>query len=69
MIDNLLSAEQFNLPVDPRVTFIEGSITNDQILSQLKDDLIMYFILPPIMAIRVPWRIRLPIMKQYSDHP
>ncbi|MGI6454044.1 MAG: NAD-dependent epimerase/dehydratase family protein [bacterium] len=39
VIDNLLSAEQFNLPVDPRVTFIEGSITNDQILSQLKDDL------------------------------
>ena len=39
VIDNLLSAERANLPDDPRVTFHEGSITDDRLLSELHDDL------------------------------
>ncbi len=39
VIDNLLSAERENLPGDNRVTFIEGSVTDDAVLSQLSDDL------------------------------
>lgn len=38
IIDNLLSAEGFNVPGDPRVTFIEGTITDDAILGKLKDE-------------------------------
>lgn len=38
IIDNLLSAESFNVPLSSRITFIEGSITNDRILSELGDD-------------------------------
>ncbi|MFO0773155.1 MAG: NAD-dependent epimerase/dehydratase family protein [Nitrospiraceae bacterium] len=37
VVDNLLSAERDNLPSDPAVTFIEGSIADDVILSQLPD--------------------------------
>jgi nucleoside-diphosphate-sugar epimerase len=39
IVDNLLSAERANVPDRPEITFIEGSITNDQILGQLDDDL------------------------------
>ena len=39
VIDNLLSAERFNVPTDPRVRFIEGSITDDAILAGLSDDM------------------------------
>jgi len=38
VIDNLLSAEEKNLPGDSRVRFLKGSITNDQILNQLDDE-------------------------------
>lgn len=38
VIDNLLSAERANIPEDPRVTFHEGSITDDRLLSELRDD-------------------------------
>ena len=38
VIDNLLSAERANVPDDPRVTFHEGSITDDRLLSELHDD-------------------------------
>lgn len=38
IVDNLLSAEKSNIPNDKRITFIKGSITNDKILSQLKDN-------------------------------
>lgn len=38
VIDNLLSAERENVPEDPRVTFHENSITDDGILSELRDD-------------------------------
>lgn len=38
VIDNLLSAEQTNLPENKRLTFIEGSITDDDILRQLADE-------------------------------
>ena len=39
VIDNLLSAERENLPDDPRVIFIEGSVTDDAILGKLRDDI------------------------------
>jgi UDP-glucose 4-epimerase len=39
VVDNLLSAERFNLPSTPAVTFIKGSITYDTILTNLADDL------------------------------
>jgi UDP-glucose 4-epimerase len=39
IVDNLLSAERANVPDDLRVTFVEGSITNDAILASLQDDL------------------------------
>ena len=39
VVDNLLSAEKTNLPDDSRVNFIHGSITNDEVLSQLSSDL------------------------------
>jgi nucleoside-diphosphate-sugar epimerase len=37
-IDNLLSSEADNLPKDERLTFIEGSITNDDVLATIHDD-------------------------------
>jgi UDP-glucose 4-epimerase len=39
VIDNLLSAERSNLPGHPAITFIEGSITDDEILARLAGDL------------------------------
>jgi nucleoside-diphosphate-sugar epimerase len=39
VVDNLLSAERVNVPDDARVTFVEGSITDDRILRALPDDL------------------------------
>jgi len=39
VIDNLLSAERENLPGDPAVDFVEGSITDDRILDTLPGDL------------------------------
>ena len=38
IVDNLLSAERSNVPPDPSVTLLEGSITDDRILASLKDD-------------------------------
>ena len=38
IVDNLLSAERENVPDDPRVAFIEGSITDDDVLAQLEDE-------------------------------
>jgi len=39
IVDNLLSADIINVPDDPRVRFIFGSITEDKILCQLPHDL------------------------------
>jgi UDP-glucose 4-epimerase len=39
VVDNLLSAEKSNLPTSEKVTFMEGSITDDRILNQLPEDL------------------------------
>jgi UDP-glucose 4-epimerase len=39
VVDNLLSAERENVPDDPRVSFTEGSITDDAILESLPEDL------------------------------
>ena len=35
IVDNLLSSERINIPDDSRVTFVEGSITDDAILAGL----------------------------------
>lgn len=43
IIDNLLSAEQENLPQNPAVTFVKGSITDNEMLDSLKDDLAYIF--------------------------
>ena len=39
VVDNLLSAERDNLPDDPVVELVEGSITDDAVLAALPDDL------------------------------
>ena len=38
VVDNLLSAERENLPSDPRMEFIEGSIADDAVLAGLGDE-------------------------------
>jgi UDP-glucose 4-epimerase len=38
VVDNLLSAERENLPDDPRVELIEGSIADDAVLARLSDE-------------------------------
>lgn len=37
VVDNLLSAERWNVPIDPRVTFVEGSIADPAVLWSLSD--------------------------------
>jgi UDP-glucose 4-epimerase len=39
VVDNLLSAERENLPDDDRVELIEGSITDDEVLTALPEDI------------------------------
>lgn len=39
VVDNLLSSDVSNIPADPRVRFVFGSITDDRILAALPDDL------------------------------
>lgn len=39
IVDNLISADQINLPSEDNATFIYGSITEDHILNALPDDL------------------------------
>jgi UDP-glucose 4-epimerase len=39
IVDNLLSSDVANLPLDPRVRFVFGSVTEDRILSALPKDL------------------------------
>jgi nucleoside-diphosphate-sugar epimerase len=38
VVDNLLSAERWNVPGDSRVEFREGSIADDRVLAALEDD-------------------------------
>lgn len=38
VVDNLLSAEHANLPIDSRIRFIEGSIADNVVLAQLVDE-------------------------------
>lgn len=38
VVDNLLSAERSNLPVDSRITFSECSIADDTLLANLRDE-------------------------------
>jgi UDP-glucose 4-epimerase len=38
VIDNLLSAERENIPSDPRVELVEGSIADDRVLDGLTDE-------------------------------
>lgn len=39
VVDNLLSADVSNIPADPRVRFVFGSITDDKILADLPENL------------------------------
>ena len=39
VVDNLLSSDVSNIPADPRVEFVFGSITDDRILQSLPEDL------------------------------
>jgi UDP-glucose 4-epimerase len=39
VVDNLLSSDVANIPADPRVRFVFGSITDDKILAELPSDL------------------------------
>lgn len=39
VVDNLLSSEPDNLPVDNRIQFVEGSITDDSVLQQIPKQL------------------------------
>lgn len=39
VVDSLLSSDATNIPADPRVRFVYGSITDDRILRSLPDDL------------------------------
>lgn len=43
IVDNLLSADLSNVPDDPRVGFVEGSIADDRILDALPGDLDFVF--------------------------
>ncbi len=43
IVDNLLSSDISNVPVDSRVQFIFGSISDDRILNQLPNDLQIVF--------------------------
>jgi nucleoside-diphosphate-sugar epimerase len=43
VVDNLLSSERENLPDDPRVTFVEASINDDDVLAALPRDLAYAF--------------------------
>jgi nucleoside-diphosphate-sugar epimerase len=45
IIDNLLSAERDNIPLDSRVRFTESSITNDRVLNALTDEYDYVFLL------------------------
>lgn len=39
IIDNLLSSEAENIPISDKIEFLPGSITNDQILNKICDDI------------------------------
>ncbi|MEA2248741.1 MAG: UDP-glucose 4-epimerase, partial [Solirubrobacteraceae bacterium] len=43
VVDNLLSAERENVPADDRVTFVEGSITDDAVLAGLPGETELIF--------------------------
>jgi UDP-glucose 4-epimerase len=43
IVDNLLSSDIVNVPIDPRVKFVFGSITEDKILKALPEDLDVVF--------------------------
>ncbi|MEW5735390.1 MAG: NAD-dependent epimerase/dehydratase family protein [Thermodesulfobacteriota bacterium] len=38
VVDNLMSADKKNLPESDKLTFIEGSITDDRVLARVKDE-------------------------------
>jgi len=38
VIDNLLSAERWNVPADDRVEFVEGSVADDRVLERIGDE-------------------------------
>lgn len=46
IIDNLISSDTANLPDDPRVTFVFGSVTDAKVLAQIPHDVNYVFHLP-----------------------
>ena len=38
IVDNLLSAERWNVPTDPRVDLVEGSVADDSLLGAIHDE-------------------------------
>ena len=59
VVDNLLSAERVNVPDDPRVAFVEGSIADDAVLDGLeRRPTTTSSISPPTTATRARSRIR-----------
>ncbi|MGC9324080.1 MAG: NAD-dependent epimerase/dehydratase family protein [Desulfomonilia bacterium] len=43
IVDNLLSSERFAIPQSQRVSFIEGSITDDEVLTGIRDNIDFVF--------------------------
>ena len=39
IVDNLLSSEKINIPYDRRISFINGSISNNNILNKIDNDI------------------------------
>ncbi|MGQ0535905.1 MAG: NAD-dependent epimerase/dehydratase family protein [Methanobacteriota archaeon] len=43
VVDNLLSAERDNVPSDPRIDFVEGSIADESVLARVADEFDLAF--------------------------
>ena len=52
VVDNLLSADPVNVPHDPALKLVSGSITDERILRELDDDL--DYVYPPRLLSRQP---------------
>ena len=39
IVDNFMSSEESNIPQDPRIHFIQGSIAHDSVLAQIPEDI------------------------------
>ncbi len=64
IIDNLLSSDFSNIPIDPRVRFVFGSVTDAKCLSQISVDTDSYFTWPVITATSLQLPIHLQTTQQ-----